>query len=118
MSTINEIMNTASGLDYIIRQSKNRDLAKNALGKLVSLRQQVVEANTRDSLVERIDSYIENGIDKIGFSAIDASDIFEQTPTSLGILLTFLAYLVFVLAISVYVSTVQKTLNSTNYGKN
>jgi hypothetical protein len=121
MSNLTEIRDLAHGLHYVIRHTKNRDLAKESVEKLIGLRQSAAATQKRSSedLVEYIDSVIEDAQEKIGFRPSDAADYLEsQTSSSLNILVTILAYLLVLCAISTYVYMINQTINSGRFGKN
>lgn len=106
--SLTDIRSAAIGLDYVIRQTKNRELAKESIDGLKHLRNQLLEnqkANKED-LVQLIDEFIENAQMKVGFHAYDASEIFEEAPDTTQVINAFLIYFAFLLCVSAYVFAV------------
>jgi hypothetical protein len=110
-----ELRDLAAGLSYVATQSKNRDLAKQAIEQLRTLRQKASSAE----LTELLDSYIADGEQKVGFRASDAVEIFEDSSADISkTIKVFVAYLVFVLAIAMYISLINNSLKVIGSRKN
>lgn len=112
-----EVRDLANGLYYVAKQSKNRDLALDAVDQLKTLRDSAEQkfSGARD-LLSTLESYIEESEFSLGFHAYDAERIFSDPAPIFHVLKAFLAYFVFVLVISIYVSYVNNSLKS--LGKN
>lgn len=115
MST-SDLRDVATGLHYVATQSKNRDLAKSAVKKLVELRQSLSERQrpSTSDLVGLIDNYINEGNKKVGFHAYDAAEVFEDPSDISKTCLSVAAYILFLIAIASYVSLVNKSLGRVN----
>ena len=110
-----ELRDLAAGLSYVATQSKNRDLAKQAIDQLRDLRQ---TANTTE-LVSLLDSYIVEGEQKIGFRASDAIEVFEDSTADISkTVKVFALYFMFLVAIAMYLSLVNNSLNAIGSRKN
>jgi hypothetical protein len=121
MSNLTEIRDLAHGLHYVIRHTKNRDLAKESVEKLIGLRQSAMasQKRSREDIVEYIDSVIEDAQEKIGFRPIDAAEYLEsQTSSSLNIVGVFAAYLLALYALSIYIYLINQTMKYGRFGKN
>ena len=112
-----EVRDLANGLYYVAKQSKNRDLALDAVDQLKTLRDSAEQkfSSARD-LLSTLESYIEESQFSLGFHAYDAERIFSDPAPIFHVLKAFLAYFVFVLVISIYVSYINNSLKS--LGKN
>ena len=120
MSNLSEIQSLAQGLRYVIHHTKNRELAKESIEKLLALRASAITAQKRKSeeVVEFIDSVIEQGQMKVGFRPSDAAEYLESQTSASNVLVVFVAYLFVVFCISTYIFSINQTLNSPNFGKN
>lgn len=107
----NELANVATGLSYVIRQSKNRDLIRNSLEKLKELRISAKSPTTRDL----IDGFIQEGESKYGFHSYDAAEVLEQPFSHCNGVGTILLYFIGLIAIAVYISAINASLR---VGKN
>ena len=112
-----ETRDLANGLYYVAKQSKNRDLALDAVDQLKTLRDSAEQkfSGARD-LLSTLESYIEESEFNLGFHAYDAERVFSDPEPIFHVLKSFLAYCLFVLIISIYVSYVNNSLK--NFGKN
>lgn len=112
MST-SELRDVAAGLYYVARQSKNRNLAENALEKLRALRESLKERQRPSSsdLVGQIDKYIAESQVKVGFHAYDAAEVFNDPSGVSSTCWTFAAYSLFMIGIASYISLVNKSTN-------
>lgn len=111
-----EFRDVASGLYYVATQSKNRELAKDAIAQLQTLRESVKESKraSTDDLVELIDTYVDEGRKKVGFHAYDAAEVFNDPSDVSKTCWAFVAYAVFMIAIASYISVVNKSLRNAN----
>ena len=121
MSNLSEIRDLAHGLQYVIRYSKNRDLVKESVSKLLELRSSAIasQKRTREEVVELIDSIISDGETRAGFRPSDAAEYLEsETSASLKVFGVFLAYLAVVCAICSYIYLINQTIQDRRFGKN
>ncbi len=120
MSNLSEIQSLAQGLQYVITHTKNRDLAKESIEKLLALRASAIAEQKRRSgeVVEFIDKVIEDGHVKVGFRPSDAAEFLESQTSASNVLVVLLAYLLFVFGVGSYIFAVNQTLNHPRFGKN
>ena len=89
-----EVRDIAAGLDYVIRQTKNRELAKDALNGLYELHNSVKHVPKLDDLIA---NYIEYAEAKIGVKPSEATELLEMNYNMNVAIYAFLAYFVFLL---------------------
>ena len=107
-----ELRDVASGLHFVATQSKNRDLAKDAVDQLLTLRRTIVErerSSTAD-LVGLIDKYVVEGRKKVGFHAYEASEVFEDPTGVSKTCWAFVAYFLFMISLASYITLVNKSI--------
>lgn len=121
MSNLSEIRDLAHGLQYVIRQTKNKDLVKESVAKLFELRSSAIASHkqTRDEVVELIDSIISDGETRVGFHPSDAADYLEyETSSSQKVLGVILIYIAAIFTICSYVFLINQTIQDKRFGKN
>jgi hypothetical protein len=114
MSNTGELRNAAHGLAWLIRQSKNTNLAKEAVNQLKDIRMSALTSSRPSSqnLVELIDEYIDEANEYNGFHAYQVADVMDD-PSNMNRPITGILLFLFVLFIlSFYISIVNSTIKT------
>ena len=120
MSNLSEIRDLAQGLRYVMLQTKNRELAKDSLDKLMELRNSAIafQKLTSEDIVELIDNIIYEGQTHIGFRPSDAAEYIETHASSTGVMSVFVLYLLFLFIVSTYIFINSLTQDNRTFRKN
>jgi hypothetical protein len=112
MSNTGELRNAAHGLVWLIRQSKNENLTKEAVNQLKDIRMTALTSSRPSSqnLIELIDEYIDEANEYNGFHAYQVADVMDDPSNMKGPITGILLFLFTLFIVSLYISIVNSAI--------